>query len=92
MNIKLNDNHFLGIEPYKTKAILVAWNNGTQLACRIETIKNLSKFIDEQEANIFKGRLKLYKHQDSIAVQVKENTIGVLTASQFEGLLKSIKR
>ncbi|RKR80297.1 hypothetical protein BDD43_0393 [Mucilaginibacter gracilis] len=89
MQLKLNHNYSLGFEPHLTNGVrLIVFNGDDEWVCRKETLQNLTKFIAGPEAHVFKGRLQLYKNDDSIAVEVKGQHIGTIALAQLKGLLQ----
>lgn len=89
--IKINNGLNLGIERNEKKVRLVILDNKKELACRKETFGNLHKFIAANNAHAFKGRLQLFKHHDTISVEVKGEKLGSVSAVSLEKYLATLK-
>ncbi|MFI5453244.1 hypothetical protein ACHMWN_13935 [Pedobacter sp. UC225_61] len=74
LQLILNDKLILSFEQLGKKARLIISEAEVELACRKETIKNLKKFLTEDETKIFKGRLQLHKQSDIIEISTKKQT------------------
>lgn len=78
-------------EPYKAKVRLVVLQNKKELACRIETFKNLAEFLQTKEARIFKGRLQLQKVNDEVKIELKSETIKTISALELRQMINACK-
>lgn len=85
--IVLNHHYMLSAEPDGKKVRLIVSMANVEVVCRKETLKNLTSFLKETEAKIFKGRLQLHKQEDVIEVIVKKERIAVISAMEFEKLI-----
>jgi len=88
MQLKLNDNCYLTTEPHNRGFRLIVTNNGIEVACRKETKRNLSEFLAQNDASIFKGRLQLVKLNNTIVIKIKGINIGIITNEQLNQLLQ----
>ncbi len=79
------------IEPYKKKQRLVVTDQGNEWVCRIESTRNLEQFLQQDQASIFKGRLRLHKDNNEINVEVKGNTVLQLTTLNFRKMMERAK-
>jgi hypothetical protein len=83
----LNDQFVLSLEHQAKRIRLVVNKADEELACRIETVKNLNEFLVSEEQYLFKGRLQLIKHKDTISIILKGKPIGVTSTEQFKNAL-----
>jgi hypothetical protein len=90
MNIKLNDNYALTAERHLKGYRLIVLENDNVWVCRKETSRKLNQFMALDEGRIFKGRLQLYKRQDTINVFVKGQPIGTIPRQEFERQLWAV--
>jgi hypothetical protein len=81
--IKLNNELSLFFEPLNKRVRLVVSENGEELVCRKETIKNLNNFLKTEESHLFKGRLQLDKKEANIYVILKNEIIGMISSNQL---------
>ncbi|MBP6688311.1 MAG: hypothetical protein KA160_10680 [Lacibacter sp.] len=81
----------LSVEPYKQKQRLVVTDQGNEWVCRIESIRNLEMFLQQEQASIFKGRLRLHKHSKEISVEIKGNIVLQLTVASFRKMIERAK-
>lgn len=79
------------IEPYKQKQRLVVTDQGNEWVCRIENIRKLEQFLAQEQASIFKGRLRLHKNHQEIDVEVKGNIVLQLKTSNFRKMIEQAK-
>jgi len=92
LTLKINNELDFGMEREAKKLRLVLLNKNTELACRKETFGNLQKFLAAEEAHAFKGRLQLYKHNNSISVALKGEKLGTIAASKLENYMAELKK
>ncbi len=78
-------------EPYKAKVRLVVMQDKKELACRIETFKNLAAFLQTKEARIFKGRLQLQKVNDEVNIELKNETIKTIPVLELRQMINACK-
>ena len=76
--IELQENHTFSIEPQGKRLRLVVYKAGVEKVCRLETRKNLEKFLLGDENHLFKGRLQLAKTADGVNIVVKGEPVGVI--------------
>jgi hypothetical protein len=86
--IKLNNGLLFTIERHETQARLVVLNNNVEKVCRKERFKTIWKYVRSGENQLFKGRLRLHKNVDGIAVEVKGEIAGVIKAEDFINCLE----
>ncbi|OCX51470.1 hypothetical protein BEL04_15700 [Mucilaginibacter sp. PPCGB 2223] len=82
--LPLTNNYTFAIEPITARRMrLVVYQNGKELVCRKENLKQLNEFLNVDEARAFKGRLQLLKHGDDIAVEVKGEPVGNISKADL---------
>lgn len=91
MKISLKTPYSFGIAPNHDKLRLIVYDQNGELVCRKERRKKLTEFLSEDTGHTFKGRLQLIKRKNTIAIQVKGETIGSLKKSEFESLIKILE-
>lgn len=89
--MKLLDNMTLNIEKYDSRVRLIVLDNGKELVCRKERISSLYKFLDLENGEIFKGRLRLSKKENKIEVIVKNNVVGQVNVEELRIEINKIK-
>lgn len=87
--LELNDELSFGIESENKKLRLIVFNNGKEYVCHKSTAGELTRFLNNDEEQLFKGRLQLLKNNDNILVKVKGNIEGALNKNQLAALLLS---
>lgn len=87
----LNDQLILSFEPLGKRVRLVVSTSDEELACRKETIKNLTSFLKLEETHIFKGRLQLNKHGDIIELNIKNKPTALISSKDFEQILNNLQ-
>lgn len=85
--IELKKDYVLGLELQLSSIKLVVYKNGIKQGCRKERIKPLKYFLINQQTELFKGRLRLYKKRSDIIVKFKDQLIGSVYAKEFERVL-----
>ena len=92
MSIALNSGLELTIEKHShpKKARIIVKENGEELACRIETLKELKRVAEVGKGHFFKGRLQLDKTSSGVEVFVKDAFVGQVSADDFSNLLESV--
>lgn len=89
--IPLNNNFQLNTELYKDRVRLVLLKDNTEIACRKESFNKLIQFVNLHEGEIFKGRIKLFKHKTSIEVHFKDQLVGIIDRQLFLDMIKKLK-
>lgn len=85
--LKLTDTLSLYIDNHDKKVRLIVGDGAQELACRKESVSVLKRFISSTPTELFKGRLRLHKYQDTISVILKGEQLGVLSIASFEKAL-----
>ncbi|MBD1364107.1 hypothetical protein IDJ77_09830 [Mucilaginibacter sp. ZT4R22] len=85
--LKLTGKLSLLIEPADKKLRLVISDEGSELACRKESRGKLKRFLSSAETSIFKGRLQLHKNNNTVAVILKGEDVGVIRLAELEKAL-----
>jgi hypothetical protein len=91
VSLKLNDDTVLSIELHEKRARLVVYKRGVENVCRIESIKNIIGFVESNNQQLFKGRLRLHKASGSIDVEVKGKLEGNIAACDLMTCLNAVK-
>ncbi|WP_428328769.1 hypothetical protein [Mucilaginibacter sp.] len=81
--LKLNNYQDFAIELLEKQARLIVYNNGVENVCRKERISKLKHFAQSTDDHLFKGRLQLHKSEVGIAVIVKGEIAGFISAEAF---------
>ena len=81
--VKLNDDMVFTIERTEKRVRLIVYKGGVENVCRMETFKNIERFILSDEDRIFKGRLQLHKNVAGIGIIVKGKLTGTINAKEF---------
>ncbi len=89
--VKLNDDMVFTIERTEKRVRLIVYKGGVENVCRMETFKNIERFILSDEDRIFKGRLQLHKNVAGIGIIVKGKLTGTINAKEFLNCLEEIK-
>ena len=87
--IELKKDYSLGVEFQVSSVRLIVFKHGVELGCRKEKIKLLKKFIENEEIELFKGRLRLYKKRSDIIIVFKDQLIGSVYSKELERALDS---
>jgi hypothetical protein len=89
--VKLNDDMVFTIERTEKRVRLIVYKGGVENVCRMETFKNIERFILSDEDRIFKGRLQLHKNVAGVGIIVKGKLTGTINAKEFLNCLEEIK-
>jgi len=66
---------------------LIVFNGDDELVCHKADHSELKGFIQADVGHLFKGRLQLDKKNDHIVINVKGNTAGIISLTDFERLI-----
>ena len=88
--IELKKDYSIGVECQFSSARLIVFKQGIELGCRKEKIRLLKKFLENDETELFKGRLRLYKKRRDIIIVFKDQSIGSVYSKELERALDSI--
>jgi len=89
--IALDNNFKLSFEKLPHTIRLIVSYNNKELVCRKEKLKKLFSFTEIDKAHLFMGRLQLFKTNDKIDIQVKEEFIGTISNEIFKRSLNELK-
>ena len=89
--ITLREGYNLRMEPCKKKVRIIITRDNEEYVCRMETMEKLKAFAALKEANIFKGRLQLYKEAGLINVVVKNKAAGIIDENSFDQCLDAVR-
>jgi len=89
--MKLSDNMTLNIEKYDSRVRIIVLDNGEELVCRKERMSSLNRFLELENGEVFKGRLRLCKRKNKIDVIVKNNVVGQVNVGELRAEINSIK-
>ena len=89
--IDLNNNFQLDFELYNKKIRLILIKNSIEVACRKDFFKNYVQFIQSNEGQLFKGRIKLYKIGKTIKVHFKNEYVGTFESDLFLSKILNFK-
>lgn len=89
-SIDLHNDLKLSFEKLPHTLRLIISKNDVEWVCRKEKLKTLFLFLEAREKSLFKGRLQLFKFDDKIAVQVKNEVIGTISAETFQQTLNKV--
>lgn len=88
MQFSLGESFKLAIESEDGKNLrLIVLADGEEWICRKTDSKTLKNFLAYPHSTLFKGRLKLHKMQEHIAVIAKERVAGHILVVDFEAVL-----
>lgn len=90
-SIALDSNFKLSFEKLPHTIRLIVSNNNKELVCRKEILIKLFSFTEIDKANLFMGRLQLFKSDDKIDIQVKKEFIGTISNVIFKRVLNKLK-
>jgi hypothetical protein len=90
-SIKLENGFSFAIERHEKRARLIVYKDGVENVCRMESFKNIERFIRADEERIFKGRLQLSKNSEEIVIEVKGEIAGKMMTENFTGYLEKVK-
>ena len=80
ITLKLKDQYTFAIEFYDKRLRLIVLDGINEWVCRKVTQKEFTAFLQNDEAHLFKGRLKLVKTGSDILVNVKGNDVGLISS------------
>ena len=86
ITLQLTDQYTFAIERNDNRLRLIVLDGINEWVCRKTTQKELNRFLLNNEAHLFKGRLQLDKTGDDIAVNVKGVDLGLISS---QALLQS---
>lgn len=87
----LTKNFTFSFEMAEKKVRLIILDQDDEQACRKESLKKLRDFVQADESEAFRGRLRLLKQGDKISVLLKNDCIGILTEADFSKSLELLK-
>jgi len=91
ITITLEHGFSFAMEHTGKRARLIIYKAGVENVCRMETFKNIERFIRSDDEKIFKGRLQLHKNSDEIVIEVKGEIAGTMTLEDFTSYLEKVK-
>lgn len=81
--LKLSDNLSFAVEPADKRLRLAVLNGATTHVCRLTTAKELHNFLALPAGQLFKGRLRLFKNDVDVVVNVKGEDVGVIGVEEL---------
>jgi len=81
--LKINDQYSFMIERYDKRLRLIVMDGVDEWVCRKVNPTELSAFLSNNDAHLFKGRLQLDKVGNDIIVNVKGNELGLISSQAF---------
>ena len=86
---QFDNNCTLAVESSGKQLRLIIYRDEKEWVCRKESRHIILRFLEAENAQLFRGRLRLHKQQDAILVEVKGTIIGSLSEESFHKLLNT---
>ena len=88
--LALTDTLSFRLENDNKKLRLIIADGDKELACRKETLSNLRCFIQSNQSSLFKGRLQLYRQDNTIIITLKGQPAGAVSIADLNNALTSL--